>query len=468
MSTRRIVVRRFCPAVAFLAGVAFAMMSSLQLSAAERVQLMTLDPGHFHAALVQKSMYPQVDPVVHVYAPDSPDLDLHLQRIEGFNTRAEKPTRWDTRVYRGADFAEKMFEEKPGNVVVLSGNNAKKAEYILRCVQSGLNVLADKPMVITPDDFRVLQQAFKEAEKQKALLYDIMTERYEITTILQRRLSQMPDLFGEQDSGSPDQPAVTKESVHHFAKQVAGKPLIRPAWFFDVTQAGEGIVDVTSHLVDLIQWECFPSHSLKLSDVKVLSARRWPTILTPEQFEQVTGLKTFPDYLKPIVNADGNLEVYCNGEFVYTLCNIHAKVSVTWNFRAPEGAGDTHYSIMRGTKANLVIRQGAEQQYNPTLYVESPARTRKVPEDRVRSAVARLQDEHRGVEAKEHEAGWEIVIPDGFKVGHEAHFAQVTEAYLRYLADGKLPDWEVPNMLVKYHTIMEAYRLSRLTSNRVR
>ena len=125
---RLIVVRSFYPAAAFLAGVAFTMMSPLQSSAAERVQLMTLDPGHFHAALVQKFMYPQVDPVVHVYAPDSPDLDLHLQRIEGFNTRAEKPTRWDTRVHRGADFAEKMFAEKPGNVVVLSGNNAHQGD----------------------------------------------------------------------------------------------------------------------------------------------------------------------------------------------------------------------------------------------------------------------------------------------------------------------------------------------------
>jgi len=61
----------------------------------------------------------------------------------------------------------------------------------------------------------------------------------------------------------------------------------------------------------------------------------------------------------------------------------------------------------------------------------------------------------------EHEAGWEIVVQDELKVGHEAHFAQVTEAYLQYLADGRLPDWEVPNMMVKYHTIMEAYRLSR-------
>jgi hypothetical protein len=34
------------------------------------VRLMTLDPGHFHPALVQKSMYPEVDAVVHVYAPE--------------------------------------------------------------------------------------------------------------------------------------------------------------------------------------------------------------------------------------------------------------------------------------------------------------------------------------------------------------------------------------------------------------
>ena len=26
---------------------------------------------------------------------------------------------------------------------------------------------------------------------------------------------------------------------------------------------------------------------------------------------------------------------------------------------------------MRGTKANLIVRQGAEQQYQPTLYIES-------------------------------------------------------------------------------------------------
>ena len=40
------------------------------------VHLITLDPGHFHAALVQKSMYADVDSVVHVYAPGGNDLQL--------------------------------------------------------------------------------------------------------------------------------------------------------------------------------------------------------------------------------------------------------------------------------------------------------------------------------------------------------------------------------------------------------
>ncbi|MHC4186515.1 MAG: putative oxidoreductase C-terminal domain-containing protein, partial [Planctomycetota bacterium] len=59
------------------------------------VRLMTLDPGHFHAALVQKTMYNQISPTVFVYAPEGPDVQDHLNRIKGFNTRTENPTSWD-------------------------------------------------------------------------------------------------------------------------------------------------------------------------------------------------------------------------------------------------------------------------------------------------------------------------------------------------------------------------------------
>ena len=62
---------------------------------AGEVKLMTLDPGHFHAALVQKNMYPQVDPDVYVFAPEGEDVQMHLGRIENYNTRQENPTTWN-------------------------------------------------------------------------------------------------------------------------------------------------------------------------------------------------------------------------------------------------------------------------------------------------------------------------------------------------------------------------------------
>ncbi|HEV56797.1 MAG TPA: oxidoreductase, partial [Phycisphaerales bacterium] len=105
------------------------------------VKLMTLDPGHFHAALVQKVMYDQVAPTVHVYAPPGSDVEDHLQRIEGFNTRSENPTHWQEVVHARGDFLEQMLAERPGNVVIISGNNRRKTEYIKACAAAGLHQL---------------------------------------------------------------------------------------------------------------------------------------------------------------------------------------------------------------------------------------------------------------------------------------------------------------------------------------
>ena len=173
------------------------------------VKIMTLDPGHFHAALVQKSMYEMVDSTVYVYAPEGDDLQGHLARINNYNTRAESPTAWNEKIYTGPDFFEKMLAEKPGNVMVVSGNNAKKTDYILKTIEAGINVLADKPMVITPEEFPKLEQAFRAAPEKKVLLYDIMTERHEITTMLQRVLSKNDSVFGSLQTGTVEQPAIT-------------------------------------------------------------------------------------------------------------------------------------------------------------------------------------------------------------------------------------------------------------------
>lgn len=422
------------------------------------VKIMTLDPGHFHAALVQKNMFEQVDPTVYVYAPEGPDVQSHLALIEQYNTRDENPTNWKKQVYTGPDYLEKMLKDKPGNVMVTAGNNAKKTDYILQSVQAGINVLADKPMVISPEEFPKLEEAFKVANEKGVLLYDIMTERHEITTILQRELSMLPEVFGELQTGTEENPAITKESVHHFFKYVSGNPLIRPAWFFDTKQQGEGIVDVTTHLVDLIQWEAFPEVILSKPDVQVLSAKRWGTDLTQEMFKKVTGLDTYPDYLQKDLDGDV-LKVFANGEINYTLKGIHAKVSVIWNFQAPEGTGDTHYSIMRGTKCNLVIQQGEKEGYKPQLYIESTGDDVKAFAGFLYNAVEGLAAKYPGIELEKlDETKWKLNIPDKYKVGHEAHFGQVTGKYLKYLVDGKLPEWEVPNMITKYYTTTEGLK----------
>jgi predicted dehydrogenase len=431
------------------------------------VKLITLDPGHFHAALVQKTMYPGVSPLVAVYAPPGSDLDQHLKRIEAYNQRSDNPTHWEEKVYSGADFLQQMLTQKPGNVVVLSGNNREKINYINASLNAGLTVLADKPMCLDAAGFEKLKEAFKTADAKGLLLYDIMTERFEIATILQKALVNNPAVFGKMEMGTADHPAIVKESVHYLFKYVSGKPLQRPAWFFDVAQQGYGIIDVTTHLVDLIQWEAFPGQALSPGDVTMLRARRWPTVVAPEQFKRITSLAGFPDYLRGNLNKDGALDYYSNSEMTYSLKGVHARVSVVWNFEPPAGAGDTHFSVMTGSKAKIIIRQGKEENYRPELYVEA-ADTGKPAEVEaaLKQAVARLQLEFPGLQLKPSGNQWQILIPDVFRKDHEAHFGQVMENFLQYLRAGKLPSWEVPNMITKYYTTTRALEMANHMTQR--
>jgi len=134
------------------------------------VRLMTLDPGHFHAGLVQKTMYDQVSPVVHVYAPQGAEIEDHLKRIDQYNQRADQPTRWQEKLYIGPDYLQRMVQQKPGNVMITAGNNAKKTEYIRAAVEAGIHVLADKPMCINAQGFEELKACFAAAQKNNVLL----------------------------------------------------------------------------------------------------------------------------------------------------------------------------------------------------------------------------------------------------------------------------------------------------------
>ena len=427
------------------------------------VRVMTLDPGHFHAALIQKEMYPGVAPRVDVYAPLGWDLSEHLKRIAAFNTRAERPTAWLTEVHASPDFFERMLREHPGNLVVLSGRNRGKIDRILASVRGGLNVLADKPWILKSEDLPKVEAALAEADNKGLVAYDIMTERFEITSIVQRALVNDPATFGEMVKGTEAEPGVYMESVHYLMKTVAGTPNIRPAWFFDTLEQGEGLNDVGTHLVDLVQWTLFPDKAIDhKADVRVLAAQRWPTVIPEEDFRRVTGEPRFPASLSGSIK-DGKLEYYCNTLVSYTLRGVNTKLNVIWDWEPPAGSGDTHFAFYTGTRARVEIRQTRADRYLPELYV-IPATAAVKPQvlAGVRAKIATLLPQYPGLVVDERGTEIHVTIPDSLRNGHEAHFAQVTGSLLQYLRQrSTLPAWERPNMIAKYFVTATGTELSR-------
>src|SRR5713101_2503748 len=333
------------------------------------VRLMTVAPAHFHAALVQKEMYPGVSERVDVYAPLGPDLTEHLNRIVAFNGRSEQPTTWAVEVHASPDYFQRMLRERPGNVVILSGRNRGKIARILASVQAGLHVLGDKPWILESADLPLLEATLAEADARGVVAYDIMTERFEPTNSLQRELVNDPATFGEIVRGTAEEPAVYMESVHFLKKVVAGAPNIRPPWFFDTAEQGEGFNDISTHLVDLAQWTLFPDQRIDYhADVRVLAAQRWPTWIPEEDFRSVTNEARFPESLAAFVR-EGKLEYFCNTLVSYTLRGIHTKLNVIWDWEPPTGSGDTHFAVYRGTRARIEVRQTRDDRFRPELFV---------------------------------------------------------------------------------------------------
>jgi len=458
MTTRHFLVAAAVAAVAVVGAV-----RAEQSGTTPDVRLMTLDPGHFHAALIQKEMYPGVAPRVDVYAPLGWDLSEHLNRIAAFNRRAERPTSWDLEIHTSPDYFERMLKEHPGNVVVLSGKNGVKMDRILASVKAGINVLADKPWILKSADMPKLDAALAEADAKKIVAYDIMTERFEVTTELQRVLVNDRATFGEIVPGTPAEPAVYMESVHHLMKVVSGAPNIRPTWFFDTNEQGEAASDIGTHLVDLVQWTLFPDRAIDYkSDVKMLAAQRWPTWIPEADFRRVTNTPGFPKELATSVK-DSRLEYYCNTLVSYALKGIHTKLNIIWDWEAPAGGGDTHFAFYRGTRAKVEIRQTKADRYLPDLYVVPVNAAAKAEVlAAVQAKIKSLSATFPGVAVEDRGTEIKVTVPDALRVGHEAHFAQVASSFLKYVRDrSALPAWERPNMLAKYYTTTAGAELSR-------
>jgi predicted dehydrogenase len=412
--------------------------------------LLVLDPGHFHAALSLRRMHPRLADDVFVYAEDGPDVEAFLRLVQSFNTRASDPTRWQVHVYRGADYLERLLAERRGDVVIVAGRNDTKMRAIARLHAAGFAVLGDKPWLIDAAELPLLESTVA----GPPLAMDIMTERHEVTNRLQRALIRRPDVFGEFRTAG-DAPALHLRSVHHLYKLVNGQPLVRPAWYFDLAVQGEGMTDVNTHLVDLAQWMIGDGTPFDYArDVELIAARQWPTDVPRERFARITGLSAFPDALRAHV-AGATLRYLCNAELSYRLRGVPVRLESIWDLAIPEGGGDTHYAIARGTKADVVIEQGPQTRFLPQLFVR-PAGP-DAPDARVMTnAVAALQDACPGLGFEPDGTAFRIVIPAALRTTHEQHFAAVLDAFLEQLDRSAPPHNLGPDLVAKYTLLVRA------------
>jgi predicted dehydrogenase len=392
-------------------------------------RLVIEEPGHFHATLVQKEMYPWLDPRVAVYAPLGPELLEYLSRISRFNSRPTDPTQWELDVHATPEPMQEMLRDRTGDIVVFTGKNRGKIDKILAALRAGFHVLADKPWIIASADLPKLEEALLLATEKQLAAYDIMTERYEITSELQREFVNTPGVLGELRS-------VCARSVHNIMKVVAGVPLQRPSWFFDIAAYGEGLADVGTHVVDLVQWTAFPDEAIDYrSDIELLSACRWALVLTREQFHRVTG----EDPGTPKV------EYWCNNAVEYRLRGVPVSLEITWEWEAAPGAGDVYEASFQGSCSRIEVRQSQR----PELYIVPLAASVHAA---VEKRVAELQTRWPGLSVSTIDGELKFSIPDKFRVSHEEHFAQVTNHFSRYVAAPEsMPAWETPCMLAKYY-----------------
>jgi len=409
------------------------------------MRLIIVDPAHFHAALLQREMYQSVDSRAEVFAPVGPEVIDYLTRVTAFHSRPQNPTRWDLDLHlSAAPLApmEDLLRGKAGDVAVFTGRNRPKIDRILGALRAGLHVLADKPWIIESGDLPKLQEALELADIRKLIAFDIMTERYEVTSQLQREFVSHPEVFGAIETGSGDSPGIRARSVHHLMKMVAGVSLKRPAWFFDIGEYGEALADVGTHVVDLVEWTGFANCPAidPAADIGLIAGGRWPVHMTAEQFRKVTG-----------TTRDGDLDYYCNNSVHYTWRGVHVHLEITWEWEAVPGGGDIYEAAFRGTKALVEIRQGAAEHHRPEVYLAPTGATFAELRAAVQARVAQLQTRWPGLSVMEGKDDLRLAIPEEFRVGHEAHFAQVANRFFECVAaPERLPAWERPNMIAKY------------------
>jgi predicted dehydrogenase len=234
---------------------------------------------------------------------------------------------------------------------------------------------------------------------------------------------------------------------------VNGAPLRRPAWFFDVRVQGDGIADIPTHMVDQVQ-RLVAAASRASVPLELVSARRWATRVPRTMYARVTGEADFPPGLGDLV-AGADLSYYGNAELSFRVGGVTADLDTRWDLSAPAGGGDTHRSVVRGSRAEVRVEQDASTSFRRRLSVVPRGGAAGVDQALDR-AVASWQAERPGVALGATGDGWEILVPRALDAGHESHFPLVLADFLAMVERGAAPSGLVADTLAKYELLARA------------
>lgn len=441
--------------------VMFAACTNLESKNKNKIELIIIQPEHFHAALVQKYMHDDIDSSAYLFAENAASAEGYQNLIQQFNSREEQPTNWEIIAYYGNDFLDQLFRSDIGNVVVLAGDNQRKIDYVTRSVANKKDVFADKPLVIDAEGYDQLVSLFQSKDKETPLVYDIMTERFDIKNRIVKALLLDQDFSGGINQ-NVDQPAIQFSSTHHFIKEVSGKPLIRPAMFYNTLQQGEGLVDVTTHYIDLVYWMLSSEEPIDIAkDLQLDSSFRWSTRVSQAEFVQSTNLKDYPEFLKSNLLEDKSLPVFSNGKLGFTFKGVPVSIAVQWDVGSVGGSADRFLASFDAKNCRIEIR--ADKAGAMAVFV-TPYEESDQFEEKLMSSL-QMQSDLPGLSVVKDDDAYQIIIPQELYLSHEEHFSKVLEQFLTYRKQGNLPEWEKSFILAKYYLTTEALKQAKTISN---
>jgi len=377
--------------------------------------------------------------------------------VEAFNRRPEEPTSWRPIVHTSDRPLDHLIAERRGHLAILAGKNDRKMAAMRRLHDAGFHVLADKPWMADLSGLDDLRHTLASGP----LAVEMMTGRHDMMSILTRRLVRERDVFGDfqVDSG---QPAIEISGVHHLEKTVNGRPLRRPAWYFDIRVQGDGLADIPTHMVDQVQGlvaaassnDAGPAPALEL-----ISARTWATQVPLALFTRVTGGSVFPPGLSDLVNGE-ELAYRANAELAFRVGAVSAALHTRWDLSAPSGGGDTHRSVIQGTRAEIRVEQHEGTGFRRRLSVVPRGEVDHV-RGALASAVAAWQDAYPGIGVAAAGSACEIRVPPALDVGHERHFPLLLAEFLSLVEGGSMPRDLAAATLAKYTLLSQAAAAAR-------